>query len=272
MVEDWFGPWLANHLLLHSQAKLPEHDSEEATAVYAAWMAAFKARGLHDHDVASEASSRLLATKHYPKDHLAELIDLATLIYAERRAAQGGVIDSMAAARAASLECRDCGGSGFATRYLHHDAGPNRPRGVGMAYYCVCPAGRYVKRRHSEAPEPENRVRCEDLAQHPELQLRDVPWSNLPDNKFRHRPSHWDESTGAPIVGPLPVADYRVAARRLAEARAANRLKAPAPNIVARASGVPQDGRSWVGGMDSTFGSQSPHSGAPEPQYDDIAF
>lgn len=149
-LSDWFEDWLERHLQRHPSAGLP--DPRTNTIYYDAWRNELRRRGVHERDVAEEASERLMAKKHYPSDHFSSLVEFAVKIYAERR--QAGDLDAplgestIEEVRRRCRDCEWCGGQGLAPVHLRANREDDRtPRCVAAT--CVCAAGMATRRLYS---------------------------------------------------------------------------------------------------------------------------
>lgn len=152
MVDDWFAGFLAEHLARHSGFGLPVLGSEEGVVLFASWRKVFIERGIHDLDVATAASERLTGeTLKYPREHFPRLVELAIEVYKTRNAAQTNGIeaDSIEAARLISADCPHCSGQGMTTVY-HPQPDPVNRVPESVSAHCVCPAGRWIRRRIGE--------------------------------------------------------------------------------------------------------------------------
>lgn len=106
-------------------------------------------------------------------------------------------VERRIAVQAESRECRDCGGSGLASRH-RHNAKPHEP--AVLTFFCLCSMGREMLAVHRKA---DTQPQILDLEHYPYLHLKPQAWSNGdPDNRYRYRPSEWDESLGQPKIPP----------------------------------------------------------------------
>lgn len=146
-LSEWFAPWVARHIARHPNAGLP--DPAANAVLYEAWRNELRRRGVHDAEVADEASERLMGTKHYPAEHFAKLVELAVKVYADRR--QAGDLDvrvgesPLEEARRRGRGCGWCHGEGWATVWPRPGYGDERTP-PHVAATCVCPVGQAVRR------------------------------------------------------------------------------------------------------------------------------
>lgn len=153
MVDDWFfEPWLGEHVARHAKAGLPPLGSPAGDAEYEGWRSNFVRRGVHDYDVATEASKALMGENlRHSSLHFPRLLELATEVYAARRLALSAGLDpdSLDAAQLASARCEHCGngtkGAGMVTVY-HPEPDAARKIPATVAAHCVCPAGRWLRK------------------------------------------------------------------------------------------------------------------------------
>lgn len=140
---DWFADWARRHLRRHHAAGLPAFDA--AHPMFEAWEAEFRQRGVHDEDVADEASTRLAGRKlRHSSEHFPTLVELAVAIYAERRGPAEPAETGMGGARKRSKECPHCDGEGWTDAWWPEET---RPAGVpeSRSAFCVCEYGRAIR-------------------------------------------------------------------------------------------------------------------------------
>ena len=72
--------------------------------------------------------------------------------------------------------------------------------------------GRWTEVSHRTGDESARDVhrRIPDLADHPKLQLRPVPWSDDDDNRHRYRLEDWDTGADRPATAPERAGPLRV--------------------------------------------------------------
>lgn len=146
-VETWIEDFYGEHHARHPGLMLPAPGTKQAGIVIKGMQANFKEQGIHDYEIATEASIRLMAVRlKHPRDAWPELLDTAAKIHQGRSAALGiaaarpAVYDTAEAAADASAGCEWCGGMGRATVYaVDPDARPKTALAL-----CECPLGQWV--------------------------------------------------------------------------------------------------------------------------------
>jgi hypothetical protein len=140
---DWFSGWAERHVKRHPAAGLPAFDDDHP--MYVAWEAEFRIRGIHDEDVAEEASTRLAGRKlRHSSEHFPTLVETAVAIYAERRGPAEPVETGMGGARKRSKDCPYCDGEGWTDAWWPEET---RPAGVpeSRSAFCACEYGRAIR-------------------------------------------------------------------------------------------------------------------------------
>jgi hypothetical protein len=164
---------------------------------------------------AQEAARRLVVQGFpYPDKLTKGLLEaLHELWKAQDAATRGGPAGSREEALAASRGCQDCGGKeGVVVRYRHASIGQaheGRTVEPTVRLLCLCPLGRWMeatlrsggvtKDAEAQAEAKAARKRMHDLADHPNLQLGPVPWSEALDNRYRYPPELWDGFNDCPM-------------------------------------------------------------------------
>lgn len=226
-VDDWFEKWVAYHCEVN-----PREDWESTRRSPFFWgnfKVQLRQTGVHDMDVAIEASNRVSAEQLRSKaDHVRKVLDAAREIYAERRAAfdpMAGVAKDKDAAREEAKGCLDCGGdSGVASRYIHREfdgrfktaAGHPLPIGSVVSFYCACAMGRWMRvaevaeeeprwgkgKEDKKAAKPHSSARrLPDLAAYPAMIRSMQSWDQeRPDNQHCYHPDQWDAVHNVPIT------------------------------------------------------------------------
>lgn len=163
-VNEWFFDWALEHRARHPHAFLPTLESSEGETLYEAWRSSFVHKGIHDLEIATEASKLLTGeTLKAPRDHFPRLCELAVGLYKARDAAaspSGAADNGREAAEAASKDCPHCGGSGWAwvSRLV---PSYNESIPVNARTYCVCRHGQWLREQHQrQAPEVTRRMAC----------------------------------------------------------------------------------------------------------------
>lgn len=188
---------------------LPRNDWPNPSSEF--WLAYRRAidRAKLTEPMLDEAIQRLAeAPPQYLDRVLPELLARAREAWTLAAAAGRVEVSSRDDAHLCSRACPDCCGDGWAIRYRHESREPNRPESI--AFYCLCPMGRWLRQAHEAGPESgrEAARRIPDLAEHPRLHLGPVPWSPHPDNRHRYPKHRWDAARDRPIEP-----DYRLPPR-----------------------------------------------------------
>lgn len=196
-VEEWFPAWLEAHLMRHPNSNLPASESEEGQTVYSAWVKLFRRHGVHDAEIATEASERLLLAPPRPREHFSRLLDAARDAYRARAARvladEHRPAPGLAEASVLSAGCPECQGVGWATR---RGKWHSMARIFSLALFCRCPAGRWRK-----AHDPEL-TRGDQVRQHDDLQARPALWDRrLSFPNWDMRPCVADLDLGADCEG-----------------------------------------------------------------------
>jgi hypothetical protein len=127
----------------------------------------------------------------------------------------------------ASRGCPDCGGSGFAHRYVHEDIlgmiksarGNDVPVGYEFSVPCSCALGHLAAQT---LRKPNQSAPTLTIDRYPALRREPVEWTDSPDgldNRHRYRPAHWDAAAGRPVEPEFPIRsvdDLRALIRTLA--------------------------------------------------------
>jgi hypothetical protein len=199
-VEEWLPGFLIQHTKIHHGFSWPALGSDEFVTMAKVWQYQFVTHGI-TLEVAQEASLGLAGIEHRQVDHLPIMIRVAREIM--QRVSQGTMPpiapDPLRDATLASIDCRDCGGSGWAIRYIHSDIHGklNNARGSPVAIGssvgipCGCELGRLI------AQGTGHRLTVD---QYPSLRLQAVTWSSQLDCKYRYRPGQWDDAANQPIM------------------------------------------------------------------------
>lgn len=250
-VDDWFGLFIATHMMRFPREDWPEEMSEEASNFFGAWRHQFIIKGLTE-DVATKASLDLAGDPpRWLADHLPAILKAGAEV---RRQAepQTSAESPLEDARMASRDCPDCLGNGSAVRYVHPEilgklktsAGNPVPIGGSVSIPCSCPLGRHVARGLA----PEGRQPVPTVDRYPSLRRWEAPWgspsSDGLDNQFRYRPSEWDAALECPRLTPIhdlatlkaittSVKDHSVALERRSQLAAMDR--APASEVAPEA-------------------------------------
>lgn len=238
-VESWFDGWAGFHMEVNPRDDWESLDA--APAFWGNWRSQFVRHGLHDAEVAIDASQRISLLELRKKgDHLRHLLEAATEVYRERRESfqsAHGVARSREAAQEEARGCLDCNGvSGIAIRYVHAElegrfktaAGRPLPFGASITFYCPCALGRWMKVAEAVEDEPgrkggrkeskaavhatfrADKVKLPDLVDYPDLMRSMQPWNaEAPDTRFRFRPDDWDAYTGQPMAPAVSLEELR---------------------------------------------------------------
>jgi hypothetical protein len=182
-VDRWFFGWLEYHQKINP-GKWVRATDFGARDVYLGWMEAF-AKAKATDDVARLASRRLQSVgPGYPSSHLSKLLPLIADVRREQFTARdrdpGAASPEAARAQAASADCPECKGEGWARRKLFCRP---VPRAATVVLFCRCPMGRHLKAHDPELTRGE-RVRLhDDLQAQPDLwdpSLWHPSWSEWP--------------------------------------------------------------------------------------------
>jgi hypothetical protein len=164
-VDDWFLDFYLDHTAgRHKRDDWPDLDSHEGKVFYDGFRHLLVVRGVHDRDVAEEASVAMMGAKLWNvSDHPAALVAAAALIYQARGAnGQGASLDDRESAALASRACTYCDGIGMAVVWASRPD-PARKIAETSSAYCICALGRWAERTHREK-SPDLRKRIPDLA------------------------------------------------------------------------------------------------------------
>jgi hypothetical protein len=165
-VDDWFYDFYQSHTKRHPRENHPKGDwpdieKPDGEAFYNGLRRLFVDRGIHDFDVATQASINLMATKLWSvADHPPALHAAAVEIYKARNAAGGGGVDlsDRDSAALASKGCVYCEGQGLAVVWAS-EPDPERKISETSSAYCVCPIGRWFESNHREkSPDVHRRI------------------------------------------------------------------------------------------------------------------
>lgn len=192
-IDDWFGGFIANHMIRNPRSDWPVAGSEEARILFGPYKKAFEDADVES-GLAKQASYDLARTPPRGKsEHLPALLKrISELKQADHDATYRPDLDSR--------DCRECLGSGWAIRYVHADLAarartpdgrPRYPVGARLAIPCDCATGQSMQVSLAVLGKPLP-ARLSDYAS-----FRD-DWRG----KYRHRPGNWDEDRGEPVEGP----------------------------------------------------------------------
>jgi hypothetical protein len=158
-VRRWIGDFLARHRAKFNPSDWPAEDAaEENREFLLGWITAFATREVTEAE-ADEASRLLVRTPpNWRREHVPAVLAKVDEI---RRQKGGGESSSREAAREASRGCPHCGGEGLTGIWSESPDDARRIPRTASAY-CVCPHGRWIKRRHAEQ-EPTLLKRIFDL-------------------------------------------------------------------------------------------------------------
>lgn len=215
-VSDWFDEWAVTLRDRSGRQDWPDATSESGLAFWDDFERALVRIGA-TFDLADEASSAACDVPNlYPNQFRSFVVEAIRKLQSRSQAeSRGGDLRDPEAARIASRDCWDCGGSGFAPRYVHPEilgkvrtvGGHEAPVGMRVGYPCSCPLGKLAAsglRQDGQARDP---LTVDD---YPSLRLRPVPWpSDHPaglDCRFRHHPDRWDAFEGRPMAPEIVVA------------------------------------------------------------------
>jgi hypothetical protein len=199
-IGEWIPGFMMEHVITHKGFPWPDVNSNEFTELTRVWMYQFIKHGITP-EVAREASYGLAGIEHKLSDHLPTFLRVCQEIF--KRVNQGTLPpiapDPLRDATLASSDCRDCAGSGWATRWIHQSIygklnnAQGNPIAVGcsVAIPCGCALGKLI------ASHTGHRL---TIDQYPSLKLQSVPWSSELDCKYRYRPRQWDDATNQPIT------------------------------------------------------------------------
>jgi hypothetical protein len=184
------------------RADWPVADSESGMEFWRTLGKNLIARGVtqEEADLASQAMAG------DPPDYLSDvpkrLMAEVELVWQRKRADElgrsGDPIQDRKGAESASRNCPDCGGNGFATRYSWEPSTNSedkpRPADHGYSFFCTCAMGRFLCRNADQ----DTHRKVGDLAEHADLQVGRVDWSETPDHFRRYRKADWDLDSGRP--------------------------------------------------------------------------
>ncbi len=179
----------------------------------------------HDKTVAAAAVKRLGIS---PPGFTADVIKHLKLHIGDLcRERDGGQAppDSREHAEERSKSCLDCFGQGMTYRFRHKFDPATEAETVSC--FCMCPMGRWILAAMQKS-DAHHASRIVDLAKYRWLQITECDWSEVPDNKFRHRPEHWDDRTNQPKATQYRPWDRKQLARQTAEAIASQSEEAAA--------------------------------------------
>lgn len=199
-VSDWFDEWAKTLRARSGRVDWLDPASEQGASFWADFERAFVRHGV-TFELADEASSAVCDVPGlYPDNYRPMILEAISRLIAranEQQFAQAGTVD---AARLASKGCTDCDGSGFAPRFVHPEihgkvrtiGGGIAPVGAKVVYPCSCPMGKLIARG---LIQPGMSRPALTVDEYPSLRRDAVPWSDEPDNKYRHHPD-----TGPPCT------------------------------------------------------------------------
>lgn len=162
-VDDWFYGWYLGHTARHPRHDWPDLDTDKGAVFYAGLRDLLVKKGVHDLDVATEASELMLDNPpKYLDQHGPALHAAAVQIFKARAAdAAGNPIDDRESAAIASKACRYCDGIGLAVVWASKPD-PEKKIGETASAYCICALGRWAEANHREK-SPDVRKRIPDL-------------------------------------------------------------------------------------------------------------
>jgi hypothetical protein len=148
VVKDWIDAFLRRHRGRFRPGDWPQPGCDEMAEFTELWRSAFARGGVTEAE--ADEGSRLCGERppNFMREHL-PLVLAAVRAARERRGA--AVAETRESAWGLSRGCEHCGGEGLATAF-HPRPGwalANR-RPVQVAATCVCPLGRWIKRRHAQ--------------------------------------------------------------------------------------------------------------------------
>jgi hypothetical protein len=176
-VDDWFWTRFIPLLLARlPRADWPLDDSE----FWEGMRQVFVKHGITEPVAADACLAMMESPAPFPDQFVAAFLATVKLVWARSEVTPGGLNDRDSAVQAMRAQfngsdCNDCQGQGFATRYRRKSLGAldvkERPVAPHVTFYCRCPVGRWVERRHREGSDDSRAVRkrIPDLDDYPEL-------------------------------------------------------------------------------------------------------
>jgi hypothetical protein len=150
LIKQWINGFLKRHRARFDPHDWPTgEDTEESREFLRGWVSEFARQGVTEAE-ADLASQRLAATPpNYRRQHVPMVLEAVRAIRAGRGPGDGA--ETRESAWGLSRDCEHCGGEGLATVFHPRPswALANR-RPVQVAATCVCPLGRWIKRRHAQ--------------------------------------------------------------------------------------------------------------------------
>lgn len=202
-IEEWLPRFLTDHIKRFPGMTWPGLGTDPFLDMAKVWRHNLVTNGVTA-EVALEASYSLAGIEHFQADHLPKFLKICGEI-ARRDASTFSSVeaDPLKAASRASADCFDCGGSGWAVRFIHPEIhgrlnnanGDPVPVGMSVALPCGCDLGREMARIHGYRLT---------VADYPTLRLRlvGVDPEERWDNCYRYRP----EAPEPEVVEACPVA------------------------------------------------------------------
>lgn len=150
-VRDWIKGFLKDHKARFDPNDWPVDDATEELAEFVrGWVTAFNLKEVSEEEAKTASRRLVLNPPSWRREHIPMVVAAVMDIRAERNRSQGiAPGGTLEASRRASRQCPHCCGDGLTSVYhpwpsVEHRIAPT------AAAYCVCPAGRHIKKIHAE--------------------------------------------------------------------------------------------------------------------------
>lgn len=154
LVREWIAGFLGRHRARFNPSDWPEPGTEEYREYGLGWITAMATLEATEAE-ADEASRRLTADPpNWRREHIPKIVGMIRTM----REVQGVASDTREDALRRSKDCEYCCGNGIVSVY-HPTPDHERRIPVSVGAHCICPHGRWIRRRLSGQEETRDLLR-----------------------------------------------------------------------------------------------------------------